>query len=550
MLDLKNAFMLLPQQQHQCRHLVDGTGQGARLVTSLLSQSCVGKMPPFERSVGFQMMEKNHSNYPSSYTYATDPGTDVLTVDVSGSSSGYNHLSQEPNVFSPDFAPRSVDIICERGRNAARHNEWYTDHLRNNAEKYFVSNSNQKTTIVADILATCRSRGAYFVKLTNDKARWKEIGDKEAKTKIAHGIRDQLQRMGKPIKGSSQATIEQSESGDNSNTDAKRRSISQRIKSNKKNKSKKDNNIDSKKRSSYRLLKSHPIPLGGIDPAVSIDRRVIPNSFFNRHEMSSRRLSKNSQSEVTTAHSDDLSCRIDHQTGGLTMHSGAGIHALAIGDNWANRSSLHDMSDDRMPMRLDVHSSSARSFPARDQLPDQLMQQSPLPHTMVTNPNNTLDNSNVAYLPMLNGMQVGSRSATIPYHNPNSPTCIAPAIDNHHVPTQQAGQYFPITMNSLPFHDATVAEANDSILSTFTKNNQPSKLFGMQLTATAHSTYATPPLPIDKDRFSQGECDCNEGFVLSSSPTFGPEHEKDNDVDDDISLSLSFIWNDDYPELL
>jgi hypothetical protein len=508
--------------------------------------------------MGFQMMEKNHSIKRSDSCGSTSGES---TTDAKVLSSGYTPLSQEPNILPPDFTPRQLDIICARGRNSARHNEWYTDFLRKNSDKYLESNAHQKTAIIADILATCRSRGACFVKPINDTDRWEEIGDREARKKIAHGIRDQLKRRGKSIKCSLPTTMRQSESGDNSNTDAKKRRRGPRTKRNKKEKSEENNNNDSKKRpfsSPLKLRSSSPENAG---PVWSIDSSMIPHrsnsNFFNPTEMSSWRLSNTNQSELTADRSASLSPTIAR---GSTLYGSTGIHAFAMGNYSANAPSFHEMLDNWVAMNADIPS-TVRSIQERVPLPQQFVRQFPQHYAMITNSNNTLDSSNLACLSMMNGMHIGGRSTNNSLLNPNNVPMKASLIDIHTQQTQLPPQWSPrmslVQMdakNSFSHCDSILAEANVGI--PLTANNvQSNNLLGNQSMLVASPTNW---LPRDKDSFSTGEVDGDEGLALSCSPTLEPfdiehnegEHEKDICSDDDLSISFFFLRNDEDPEPL
>jgi hypothetical protein len=169
------------------------------------------------------------------------------------------------------------------------------------------------------------------------------------------------------------------------------------------------------------------------------------------------------------------------------------------------------------------------------------MQQFPLTHTNVANITNTFDSSNVANLRLMDGMQVGSRVTSNSYHNPSNPPWIAPPIGIHFQHPQEQSNFFPTmrstrmdALNSLSLHDSSVPGANFLVPSTCANYIQSSKVFGAQALSTEQSRHATPPLPIDKDLFSQGESHDNGGFVES-------------DGDDDL---LSLLGKDDSPDRL
>jgi hypothetical protein len=482
----------------------------------------------------FQMMEKKDSSKRSDNQASARHSSGQSAKEVEGWGSGYPPHSQGPTILPLDYTPRAEDVICGRGKNSARHNEWYTDHLRNNAHSYLVSNQSQRITIIEKILATCRSRGAYFVKAIDNTDRWEEIG---------HAIRDQLNRMGKPIKGSLHAAMRKSESVEESNTDTSKHASSQHGIRRGKNKSKEDNMFDDKKRPSRRPLK-HPTSLDSAEPAWTIDSSEIRqrtfSNFSNPNEMSNRRPSNISQSDFTAARSGDLSRGIAHQSRASSLHGG--VRAFAT-----NTSSYPEMLDYRAATNLDVPPSAVRSLPERAQLPLQWMQHLPPPHT--------LDNSDIGFVPMANGVQVGAPSANNSYFNPNDPHMIASSFQIHNQYAQH--QYFPRMNDTLSFlpYDSSTGDTN--VAMPFNSANITQSSNFIQPTTMVPSLHATHALPIDNDPLPQGEGDGNEGLTLSFSLAFEPnvgvqdnegEHEKHIDAVDD--LYFADLGNDEGPEPL
>jgi hypothetical protein len=225
----------------------------------------------------------------------------------------------------------------------------------------------------------------------------------------------------------------------------------------------------------------------------------------------------------------------------------------------ANAPSFHEMLDNRVVMNPDVPS-TAWSFQERVPLPQQFMLQCPEPHTIVSNSNNTLDNSNLAYLSMMNGMQIGARTNNSYFH-PNNVPMKVPLIDIHTQHKQQPS-YCSQRMtfiqmdakNSLSDYDSILSEANVGIPLTAIniQSNNLSSNQSMSIVCSINS------LPIDKDPFSTGEGDGNESFALSFSPTLEPydiehnkgEHEREICSDDDLSISFLYLRNDEGPEPL
>ncbi|KAG7363086.1 hypothetical protein IV203_026448 [Nitzschia inconspicua] len=120
---------------------------------------------------------------------------------AAASSLGYT-LTNQAQILPDEFEPSFIDVVCGRGRASTRHNEeYYTRLLRAKTAQYYQSSQLERSNIIKDILATCRNHGVLFVRKNKKTDKWEEIGDKAARFKIAHAIRDRLQIQGTPIKG-------------------------------------------------------------------------------------------------------------------------------------------------------------------------------------------------------------------------------------------------------------------------------------------------------------------------------------------------------------
>ena len=107
-----------------------------------------------------------------------------------------------PEVLPFDFSPRPIDIVCGRGKASTRHNMRYTDLLRHNSLPYKqAQRKSERSGIIANVVATLRAEGSMFVKFDEDSTRWYDIGDKEARKKCGHAIRDRLNLDGNPVRG-------------------------------------------------------------------------------------------------------------------------------------------------------------------------------------------------------------------------------------------------------------------------------------------------------------------------------------------------------------
>ncbi|KAG7341914.1 hypothetical protein IV203_007006 [Nitzschia inconspicua] len=163
--------------------------------------------------------KKKRSDSPGSSSLS---GSDESFMEVNraaASSLGYT-LTKQAHILPDEFEPSFIDVVCGRGRASTRHNEeYYTRLLRAKTAQYYQSSQLERSNIIKDILATCRNHGVHFVRKNKKTDKWEEIGDKAARFKIAHAIRDRLQIQGTPIKGgpSSQQSSEDSNGYDTDN---------------------------------------------------------------------------------------------------------------------------------------------------------------------------------------------------------------------------------------------------------------------------------------------------------------------------------------------
>jgi hypothetical protein len=71
----------------------------------------------------------------------------------------------------------------------------------------------ERSAIVANIITTLRAEGALFVKFDKKSGQWFDIGDKDAKMKTAHAIRDRLHVAGNPVRGGPKAQANATSAG-------------------------------------------------------------------------------------------------------------------------------------------------------------------------------------------------------------------------------------------------------------------------------------------------------------------------------------------------
>lgn len=96
-----------------------------------------------------------------------------------------------------DFVPRSSDVICGRGKQRHNHagNKRFRDTIATNVHRYMQADSKlDKTLVVLSIVENIREGPpeSGFVKQDEVTLRWHDIGDKLAREKVGHALRDAI----------------------------------------------------------------------------------------------------------------------------------------------------------------------------------------------------------------------------------------------------------------------------------------------------------------------------------------------------------------------
>ena len=160
-------------------------------------------MPPYTRSIGIRSMEQSVSKRPPSPADSRGSYSDDGSNRPEHARSSSFLVVKPPAIMPFDFAPRSIDIVCGRGKASTRHNTRYADLLRQNSEPYKeTERKSERSAIIANLVATLRAEGSMFVKYDEASGQWYDIGDREARKKCGHAIRDRLNQNGNPVRGS------------------------------------------------------------------------------------------------------------------------------------------------------------------------------------------------------------------------------------------------------------------------------------------------------------------------------------------------------------
>ena len=96
------------------------------------------------------------------------------------------------------------DVLCGRGGGTNRHNVKFRQLVSDAQPQYIQSTKKEKTQIAKSIVATVRSRGGRFLKLSdNNSGYYYDVGDKNATAKTSQALREGLSgRMREIVSGS------------------------------------------------------------------------------------------------------------------------------------------------------------------------------------------------------------------------------------------------------------------------------------------------------------------------------------------------------------
>lgn len=92
-----------------------------------------------------------------------------------------------------DYQPTNTDVLCGRGSCYFHHegNERFRDLVQASLESYTLCKSRmEKSKMVFTIVAEIRGMGGHFLRKDTKSDRWYDIGDKLAREKVGHALRD------------------------------------------------------------------------------------------------------------------------------------------------------------------------------------------------------------------------------------------------------------------------------------------------------------------------------------------------------------------------
>jgi hypothetical protein len=481
-------------------------------------------------------------------------------------------LSRKPQKMPFGFEPRPIDVVCGRGRRSTKHNEPYMDQIRANSAQYKQSNAVQKTAIIANILAICRSQGTHFVRKIDNTDEYEDIGDKAARRKISHAIRDFLTQKGKSVRGG----CKPSSLGSNSDTDSKKRPSSQNSNgSDMKRRRNEDNAIDATSDLSIDLLDASANSRSGDETPVNIDSKGLPmkprEELFPSEEMLTGLCNEKEYWGKETTVNDPT---IAVQNGILSMHGGEmGIDAVTMAPHSANMSLFPGLNDPRRGVNPDFPASTVAAYPGPSTFQQQLMQQYTMPQSMTCNNSlNTLHSNNFAFLPMMRSGQTGTIHTNLSFNTTNkSAWQLGTSIELHQ--QQQTQQSIQHSMSVMHTNAANSTSYFHPMAIGACMSDPSSYVGGMQqfLPVATHTTTGENsmfrPVAINSHTAMRSEIYDTDDIGFPFSQPFGQDIDveldqgdfkndddeddgRSADVDDDDDLIPYPFPNDDEPEPL
>jgi hypothetical protein len=94
----------------------------------------------------------------------------------------------------PSYMPTVLDVCCGRGKSNWNHpgNIKFRNLIQSSVERYISAPTKfGKTAVVISLVDGIRAQGGYFLK-QNSSGNWFDIGDQQARDKVGHSIRDQV----------------------------------------------------------------------------------------------------------------------------------------------------------------------------------------------------------------------------------------------------------------------------------------------------------------------------------------------------------------------
>lgn len=533
-------------------------------------------MPPFVSTLGSQMTdntysEQNRSESPTSSRSSGFRDDESFTQEASPSA-GIDDIfypAQHRRTLLPGFEPSSIDIILGRGKAVNTHNEAFIRFVRSHTAQYLKAASLERSSIVQSILAICRQNGSLFVKKIKGTDLWEEIGDKEAKRKISHAVRDRLTEEGRPVKGGT-GSGQPSENDDKSDASSEKQISKRGNKSGQKKKeSKKGDSLNSK----IGPLKHSKTPTrfqndtdtlaadwiqSSSSMGLSSNNLAIPNEMFPGQQLNND--SFRTQSGVQSP-------------GIISCHSnGVDITTMPLGVNSASIVDIVGMLAPSMAMRPDVYCNTGTAQPERMRSQPQPIQQ--YAHSMnmpAFNTNNTQDSSYSAAMPIVQGSRINGAMTTnnsfIMMNDPLSQVAHSVSLRQQ----QETQQYAPYNVMSsmhmsvvnngsyLPYN-AIIAPARSSTSDSVRQARMPplQPLFDMPLALVDHPL--VPPPSVSEEPGPHDQPVNIDGLDLPFYQAFEQDIDIDQDVDDggesktDLDdgdlFPYPFLENDEEPEPL
>uniref|UniRef100_A0A6U1PBE7 DUF6824 domain-containing protein n=1 Tax=Cyclophora tenuis TaxID=216820 RepID=A0A6U1PBE7_CYCTE len=177
------------------------------------------------------MMDNNNNHEPNKGLYYSTQQTNLsmqtMNIPKTTTTTTNKKKKKKNKELSAGYEPGNYDVLCGRGKSALNHigNRRFRTVVAYHLPKYLALKSrSDKTSLAMKIVASVRSQGGQFLKQDPDTHVWYEIGDKMARDKVAHALRDakadRTLKKPQPLPHSEVADLIRATTDDDGDTDA------------------------------------------------------------------------------------------------------------------------------------------------------------------------------------------------------------------------------------------------------------------------------------------------------------------------------------------
>ena len=138
-------------------------------------------------------MDNNQSNHPVTISPDDVMSTTGHSLNAPKPTTTNKKKKKKNKELTAGYEPGIHDVLCGRGKSALNHigNRRFRTIVAYYLPKYLALKSrSDKTSLAMKIVGSVRKQGGQFLKLDPSTHVWYEIGDKMARDKVAHALRD------------------------------------------------------------------------------------------------------------------------------------------------------------------------------------------------------------------------------------------------------------------------------------------------------------------------------------------------------------------------